>query len=182
MQHLMKRFIWASTIILLIAQATEAASPYKKTLSVKKNNYSADGVFIGGKAGAGTTLLNVRRIFSPKAQVERLVLDLGDKDAKPSGKEIGYFQVSMDSAQNRAVIDLAQLKLSRVSETAVRNLFKKSPYVETVNLTLDPEDKAGTMVVQFKKPMKMEVFQQLKSGHPGRVVIDFTPKGKSIQR
>ncbi len=182
MQHLVKRFIWSAAAILLWAKTTEAASPYKQTLTTKKNNYALDGVFIGGKAGAGTSLLNVRRIFSPKAQMERVVLDLGDKDAKPAGKNIGYFQVSLDSAENRAVIDLSQLKLSRVSEKAVQNLFKKSPNVEKVNLTLDPEDKAATMVIHFKRPVKMEVFQQLKANEPGRVVLDFTPKVKTTKK
>lgn len=182
MQVLVKRFVWAAAAVLLWAQVTEAASPYKQTLTVKKNLYAHDGVFIGGKAGAGTSLLNVRRIFSPKSQLERVVLDLGDHDAKPAGKNIGYFQVSMDARENRAVVDLSQLKLSRVSETAVQNLFKKSPFIENVTLTLDPEDKAGTMVLTFKRPMKMEVFQQLKADQPGRVVIDFTPRVKSARK
>ena len=65
--------------VIFLSQGSQAATPYKQTLSVKKNAYASDGVFIGGKAGAGTSLLNVRRIFSPKAQLERVVLDLGDR-------------------------------------------------------------------------------------------------------
>lgn len=162
-----------------LVQVVNAATPYKQTLNVKKNNYAVDGVFIGGKAGTGSSLLNVRRIFSPKAQLERVVIDLGDEKAKPAGKNIGYFQVSLDAGENRAVIDLSQLKLSRVSEAAVQNLFRKSPFVQSVSLSLDPEDKAATMVLNFKKPMKLEVFQQLKSDQPGKIVIDLSPKVKS---
>lgn len=157
----------------------QAASAYKQTLTVKKNEYATDGVFIGGKAGSGTSLLNVRRIYSPKAQLERVMIDLGDGEAKPAGKNMGYFQVSLDAGENRAVVDLSQLKLSRVSEAAVQNLFKNSPYIEAVSLTLDPEDKAGTLVLKFKQSMKMEVFQQLKSDQPGRIVLDLSPKSKT---
>ncbi len=172
-----KPLVFSAAIFL--SQGSGAASPYKQTLSSKKNIYAHDGVFIGGKAGAGTSLLNVRRVFSPKAKLERVILDLGDEKAKPAGKNIGYFQVSLDARENRAVVDLSQLKLSRVSEAAVQNLFKKSPFVESVSLTLDPEDKAATMVLNFKRPMKLEVFQQLKSNQPGRIVMDFSPKVKA---
>ncbi len=153
-----------------------AASAYKQTLNVKKNQYAEDGVFVGGKAGGGSSLLNVRRIFSPKAKLERVTLDLGDRDAKPPGKHLGYFQVSLDSKENRVVVDLSQLKMSRVSEVAVQNLFKKSPYVASVGLTLDPEDKAGTLVLNLKRPMRLEVFQVLKDGAPGKIVMDLSPR------
>lgn len=153
-----------------------AASPYKQSLTTKKNQYADDGVFIGGKAGSGTSLLNVRRIYSPKAKIERVTVELGDKEIKPAGKDIGYFQVSLDAKENRVVVDLSQLKYSRVTESAVQNLFKKSPYVSSVTLTLDPEDKAASMVLNLKRPMKMEVFQQLQDGKPGKIVMDLSPK------
>ncbi len=153
-----------------------AASAYKQTLTVKKNQYAEDGVFVGGKAGGGTSLLNVRRIYSPKSKLERVVLDLGDREAQPAGKNIGYFQVALDSKENRVVVDLSQLKLSRVSEVAVQNLFKKSPYVASVGLTLDPEDKAGTLVLNLKRPMRLEVFQVLKDNAPGKIVMDLSPR------
>lgn len=152
-----------------------AASPYQRTLNVKSNLYTKDGVFIGGKASAGTSLLGVRRAYSAKAQLERVIIDLGDQEAHPSGKNPGYYQVSMDAANHRVVLDLAQLRFSKVSEAQIQGLFKKSPFVAGAELTLDPEDKAGTMVLKLKRPMRMEVFQLAKKGKPGRVVIDLKP-------
>lgn len=153
-----------------------AASPYKQALTIKKNMYTDDGVFVGGKAGGGLSLLNVRRVFSPKASLERVILEIGDKDLKPAGKQIGYFQVGLESKNNRVVVDLAQLKLSRVSEVAVQNLFKKSRFVKSAGLTLDPEDRAGTLVLELSRPMKLEVFQVLKDGQPAKIVMDLTPR------
>ena len=164
--------------VVLNATIAGAASPFKETLSVKKNKYVNDGVFIGGKATGAVSLLNVRRTFSPKAQIERVIVDLGDKQAQPLGRNMSYFQVNMDSAQNRLVLDLAQLNLSRVSEAAVQNLFRKSPFVASVSLTLDPEDRAGTLVLNFKKPMRLEVYQLLKENAPARIVMDLTPHKK----
>lgn len=174
-----KFFILAASLVL-IAHTAFAVSPYKRALTIKKNVYTDDGVFVGGKAGSGLSLLNVRRIFSPKASLERVILEVGDKEAKPAGRQMGYFQVSLESKNNRAVVDLTQLKLSRVSEVAVQNLFKKSRFVKSVGLTLDPEDKAGTLVLNFHRPMKLEVFQVLKDGQPGRIVLDLSPK--SVKR
>lgn len=163
-----------------------AATPYKKTLSpqlsykqsglAKKNAYLNDGVFVGGRARGGTSLLGVRKAFSAKAELERVIVDLGDRDAKPSGKDISYFQVSLDSGKNRIVMDLAQLKLSKVTENQLKQIFANSPYVKSVELTLDPEDKAATMVLNLKRPVKLEVFQILAKNKPSRVVMDMVPR------
>ncbi len=152
-----------------------ASSPYKQTLTVKKNTYMQDGTFTGGKAGGGSTLLGVRRAFSKKAQIERVIVDLGDKDAKSTGAEPGYFQASVDAENNRVVLDLAQLRMSAVSEQKLKELFKKSPFVASAEFTLDPEDKAGTLVLNLKRPMQLEVFQLLDRKKSARVVMDLTP-------
>jgi|GEM_PF-1523743 len=156
-----------------------AATPYKRTLSVKSNAYVKDGVFIGGKANEGTSLLGVRRTYSGKAKIERVIVDLGDHEAKPAGRNPGYYQVSMDSANNRVVMDLAQLRFTKISEAQLQNLFRGSPYVSEAQLTMDPEDKAATMVLKLKRPMRLEVFQLMDKKKPGRVVMDLTPASSS---
>jgi hypothetical protein len=103
------------------------------------------------------------------------VVALGDREGKPSGKAIGYYQVSLDPQNKRVILDLAQLKLSSLSEPQLKNIFKKSPYVASTELTLDPEDKAGTLVLHLKQPVKAEVFELLKDRQPSRVVIDLKP-------
>ncbi len=165
-------------VILMFAGAAtgvHAMTPYKRTLTVKSNSYVKDGVFIGGRASTGSSLLAVRRSYSSKAKVERMIVDLGDHESKPAGLNPGYFQVSMDAANNRVVVDLAQLRYSKISESQLQNVFRRSPYVADATLTLDPEDKAGTMVLKLKRPMRLEVFQLKNKNKPGRVVIDLTP-------
>jgi hypothetical protein len=120
-------------------------------------------------------LLGIRRAFSAKAALERVIVDIGDGEGKPAGKSIGYFQASVDARQNRVVLDLAQLKIAKISEQQIKNLFKDSTYVSSVEFSLDPEDKAGTMVLNLKRPMQLEVFELLDSRKPGRVVLDLTP-------
>lgn len=163
--------LWA----IMLAFQAEAASPFKNSLAQKKNSYLEDGVFVGGKAGSGVSVLDVRHSFSAKMQIERLIVDLGNGDGKPLGKDISYFQASVDAKQNRIVLDLAQLHASQVSEQKIQALLKKSPYVASAEFTLDPEDKAGSLVLHLKRPMRLEVFKLLDSKKPARVVLDLTP-------
>ena len=163
------------SLLWFLSQAALAASPYKHSLTEKKNMYLRDGVFVGGEAGSGSSLLGVRRLFSEKAQLERVIVDLGDRNSKPAGKNLGYFQASVDPENNRIVLDIAQLKLSVVSEQKLRDTFRKSPFVASVDFTLDPEDRAGTIVLNLKRPMQLEVFELLVDKKPGRIVLDMRP-------
>jgi hypothetical protein len=79
------------------------------------------------------------------------------------------------------VLDLAQLTTSNISEAQLKQTFKKSPFISSVELTLDPEDKAATMVLNLKRPMKLEVFELLAKGKPSRVVMDLTPTGSKVR-
>lgn len=166
---------WILVVLALSGPLAFAASPYKKSLSLKRNEYILDGVFIGGKAGTGTSLLGLRRTYSSKMQTERVIIDLGNKDAKPSGIQVGYFQVSMDGPNQRVILDLAQLMISKINERQIQETFQKSPFVKSAELTLDPEDHAGTLILNMKQPMKLEVFQIRKADKPARVVMDLKP-------
>jgi hypothetical protein len=162
-------------VLLSVGLMARASTPFKQSLDEKKNVYMQDGVFTGGKAGTGTTLLGIRRRFSAKAKIERVIVDLGDKDAKPSGKNMGYFQASVDARQMRVILDLAQLRSSALSEQRVQDIFRNSPFVKSVEFTLDPEDRAGTLVLNLKRPMRLEVFQLRVNKKPARVVMDMMP-------
>jgi len=173
--------VWFSMVVmgLLGSGMAQGATPYKRTLTVKKNEYIQDGVFTGGQAGSGVTLLGVRRVHSPKAKLERIILDLGNKEGKVAkGEQLGYFQASVDSQRNRIVLDLAQLRLSQVTETKLKEMFRKSPYVRSVELTMDPEDSAGSLVLNLRQPMRLEVFRLVPPGKAARVVMDITPASK----
>ena len=172
---------WISLLSLVLAGAVaQAAIPGKQTLFVqtldgKKNRYMSEGVFTGGKAGTGATVLGVRRTFSAKAQIERLIIDMGDKDGKPDKNALSYFQASMDPSTNRLVLDLTQLRTTRITEQKLKDVIRSSAFVRDAEFTLDPEDKTGSMVFHMKRPMKMEVFQLHAKGKPSRVVIDLKP-------
>ncbi len=123
----------------------------------------------------GASLLNVRHAFSERMGIERVIVDLGDQDLRPTGKRMPYFQAAVDAKTNRVIFDLAQLQMSKVTEPQLKNLFRKSPYVASVDYSLDPEDKTGSIILNLKRPMRLEVFQLLDAKKPSRVVLDLTP-------
>lgn len=175
----MLKILIAGLWSVFVLTEARAASPFKQSLEGKKNTYLQDGLFIGGKAGSGASILGVRRLYSKKAQIERLIVDLGDGEGKPLVKEASYFQASVDRKQNRIVLDLTQLKMSMVSEQAIRNLLKDSPYVASADFTLDPEDKAASLVLNLKRPMRLEVFQLLDKKKAARLVLDLKPASQT---
>ncbi len=153
---------------------THAATPYKRSLSVKKNQYATDAVFTGGEAGRGAEILGVRRTYSGKAKIERVIVDLAEAGVKVHDRT-PYFQVNVDSTSRRVILDVSQLRSSKVSEPQLRQLFAKSPLVKDASITLDPEDKAATIVLETKQPVRVEVFQLKGKKKPGRVVLDLKP-------
>ena len=149
---------------------------YIQTADAKKNAYRNAGVFTGGTAGTGTSILAVRRSFSRKTALERVTVELGDREAKPVGDKMGYFQAGLDARNNRLTLDVSQLRMSKVSEGQVQRLFKGSALVAGVSFTLDPEDNAATMVLDLKKPVRLEVYRTVKRGAPARIVMDLQPR------
>ena len=168
-----------ATALILIAFVgpARASIPSRLTSFVptkleKTNRYRAAGVFTGGAAGTGTSILAVRRSFSRRAALERVVVELGDREAKPPGERMGYFQAGLDPAGRRLTLDVSQLRLSKVTEAQLQRVFRESPYVRAVSYTFDPEDNAATMVLDLKRPVALEVFRTIKRGAPARIVMD----------
>lgn len=162
-------------LALAVGQA-DGASSYKKALDKKLNAYLDQGVVVGGRAGSGFSLLNVRRDLSAKAGIERVILDLGDIEGRPLRGRTSYFQASIEKNPPRVVIDLAQLSRSAVTEAKLKKLFSKSPHVKKVELTADPEDRSASLVLSLKTSMNVEVFEMPANDKASRIVIDLKTK------
>lgn len=168
----MKTRIVVLLVAFLTAESAFSASIYKKALDTKKNQYLTSGVVIGGQAGAGFTLLNVRREHSKKLSMERIIFDVGDRSGQPLLKRLGYFHVSVEKNPSRIVIDLSQVARSQVSEMDLARLFSKSPFVSKVEMSMEPEDSAAKIILNMKSPIAAEVFEMPSQKKASRVVID----------
>lgn len=173
--------IYISRLALMIGLAltvgqAEGASSYKKALDKKLNAYLDQGVVVGGRAGSGFSLLNVRRDLSPKIGMERVILDLGDLEGRPLRGRTSYFQASIEKNPPRVVIDLAQLSRSAVTEAKLKKLFAKSPNIKKVELTSDPEDRSASLVLALNSVMNVEIFEMPATDKASRIVIDLKKK------
>lgn len=165
-------YILGGISLLVAGLQAEGASTYKKALDKKIEAYVQEGVVVGGRAGAGFSLLSVRRDLSPKLGMERVILDLGDLEGRPLKGKVGYFQASIETNPPRLVLDLAQLSRSAVTEGKLRRAFTSSPYVRTVELVADPEDRSASLVIYFKQAMAVEIFEMPSIKKASRIVID----------
>ena len=154
----------------------ESASRYKKSLDKKVGSYISKGTFVGGRVSRGFTLLNVRRSFSKKKRMERVILDIGNLKGKPSMGEVSYYHVAVEPS--RVSIDLSQVARSGVDQQKMLRIFKKSPLVKRSEITYDPEDRTTSLVLKFKRPTMVEVFHVASPDTPGRIVLDMKPKAK----
>lgn len=159
-------------VTLMVAPSAFSASIYKKALSTKKEQYLTSGVVIGGQAGAGFTLLNVRRESSNKLAMERIIFDMGDREGQPLLNKLGYFHVSVEKNPSRIIIDLSQVSRSRVSEINLAKMFEKSPFISKVEMSMEPEDNAAKIVLNTKVPVAAEVFEMPSDKKASRLVLD----------
>jgi hypothetical protein len=160
-------------LLALVAGPTAfSASIYKKALSTKKDQYLTSGVVIGGQAGAGFTLLNVRRESSNKLAMERIIFDIGDRDGQPLLNRLGYYHISVEKNPSRIIVDLSQVAKSKVSEMDLARLFSKSPFVQKVEMSMEPEDNSAKIVLLTKEPVAAEIFEMQSAKKASRIVID----------
>ena len=160
------------SLILGWTQTAGAASAFKKALDQKTNRYIDKGTVIGGEAGQAFSLIRVRSQLDPKKKVERIVLNLGDKDGKVLKGEPSFYQVNLEPERSRIVISLSQVSRSKVSQAQLSQTFKNSPYVKSAQMISDAESSSTNLILNLKSPVRAEVFQMSEKGKPGRVVLD----------
>lgn len=159
-------------VTVLVTLPVAADSIYKKALPTKRNLYLTSGVVLGGESGTSFTLLGIRRQQAKNQSMERVILDIGDQAGKPLLNKLSYYQVSIEKNPPRIVIDLSQVNQTRVSETAIANLFAKSALVKSTSLTSDPEDNSTKLILNTKGPVAVEVFEMPSNKKASRVVLD----------
>lgn len=137
----------------------------------KANEYIRDGIVIGGQNGIGYSLMDIRRFYSSKDRVERLIFEMGDEKGLPA-KTLGFFQVNLDSKLRRIDVDLSQMRGAALDQNKVADLFKSSPFVKNVKLNYDPEDRAILMQVFLKQNVEMEVFEIPAKNKFSRIALD----------
>jgi hypothetical protein len=127
---------------------------------------------IGGKAGAGFSLLDLQKIQSKNGKVERLIFAVGTKDGKFLKGLPGYFNAQNQIRPNRVVIDFSQMMESKVNENFMKKILKDSKMVKDVKITSDPQDKTLTMTLDLNTRVKLKTLQVSGKKQTAKIVID----------
>jgi hypothetical protein len=170
-------------IIISLFATTSAFAAIDRALAPnsKKHHYIEQGTIIGGDTGSAFTLINARRIYSPKDNIERLLLELGDDHGRPLLNKISYFQVSIEKGRPRVVIELSQMLASSVDEAQLRKIFASSPNVEKVKINYDPIDTALSIQLYLKRNVQLEAFKLPSATKASRIAIDLKSKSNKIK-
>jgi len=152
--------------------SAQGASVFKRALDTKSNRYIDKGTVIGGQAGQAFSLLKIRSKYSPKAHIERVVLNLGDAEGQVLKGRLSFYQVNLEPENHRIVINLSQVARSAMNEDQINQVFKKSPFVKNVQMITDPLGDSTSLVLVLKKQVRAEIFQMTDKKSPGRLVLD----------
>lgn len=132
------------------------------------------GSIVGGVAGTGFSLLDLRKSQNLKEKVERIVFDVGDLRGRTQKGLPGYYHVQMLQNPNRLVIDFSQMPASKINAKEIQKRLASSMFVKSTELALDPIDQSLNLVFFLKNKPKAKVFQVAGKKSTSKVVVDLT--------
>ncbi len=160
-----KLFLSALLFSLTAANANDLLSNQQRieTTSAKKNLYVESGFFAGGnKSIKKTTLQGIRRSLSPEG-FERIVLDL-----KSENSELPYFEIRLDSENQRFTVNL-WTELKADSAEKLSRALAKSKFIKELKTVSALQPETAVLEFQLSKKAKLEAFYLT---GPSRLIID----------
>lgn len=157
-------------LFLLSFQLNAEASlrPNYFQATARPEKFISEGVFIGGQPGTPASLLNVKVLHSRKKKKERIVLEFGDLEGKPLGRDANYFHVKVQEKPPRLVVDLANLQKTTIGPAELEKKMKFSRLVNFSDITMDPQDHSTNLTLSFKEAKSISVFMP----KPGTLYIE----------
>ncbi len=167
------------TICLMVVSSalfnfTAQAAVNTKTKVTPSKILQGSGSIIGGVAGTGFSLLDLRKTQNAKSKIERIVFDIGDLRGRTQKGLPGYYHVQMLQNPSRLVIDFAQMPASRINAQEVQKRLASSMFIKSTELALDPVDQSLNLVLFLKNKPKAKVFQVAGKKTTSKVVVDLT--------
>lgn len=131
-----------------------------------------EGTSFGGLAGNGFTLKDLRRTADEKKKIERIVMDIGDRNGADLRGWPGYFFVELKKNPQRLVIDFSQMPNSYLDQKQLALRMKNSLAVLKTSMSLDPTDSSLNLTMDLKNNTKVRVFQVSGKKKTSKIVID----------
>ncbi len=157
---------------------TCAAAPqvYFNQKAEKKNRYITRGEFRGGDAGRSFLLNELKRYYSASNKIERTIFVFKDGSGGDLFGRPGYYSAKVNTANNKVIIEFSQVLGSSIDINGLKKVFERSPFVENIKMTYDPEDNGLSLQIDLKKNIgkktKVEVFELKPELGGGRLAMD----------
>lgn len=165
-------------ILFSMSLANAAIQPIQAEFK-KANRYLDKGVITGGEAKMDLVISDVRRSFSKKQSLERIVFEM--ESARGKSERVGYFHMAFEPQLRRIVLDLNGVAASKIAIDELSKKLEKSPYVVGASITLDPEDRSATVEIKLDgTDYKVEAFEMRKPKETGRLVLDIAKKVNAL--
>lgn len=143
-----------------------------KTKTAPSKILEGTGSMIGGVAGTGFSLLDLRKSQDMKHKAERIVFDIGDLRGRKQKGLPGYYHVQMLQNPSRLVIDFSQMPASKINAQEIQKRLASSMFIKSTELALDPIDQSLNLVLFLKNKPKAKVFQVAGQKSTSKVVVD----------
>ncbi len=157
---------------LFVALSSSAAVPKKQAQHAPAKILVGQGVAIGGLAGSGFTLMDIRRTADAKKKMERIVIDVGDHQGNPLKGYPGYYHAELQKNPQRLVLDFAQMPKSRLDELMISSRLKNSLAIRNSEMSLDPVENSLNLTLNLKPNTKVRVYQVAGVKSTSKVVVD----------
>lgn len=158
-------FLMAGSAFAAISKPKVKPQPAAKILA-------GEGVSYGGLAGSGFTLMDLRRTADAKKKVERIVIDVGDRNGAAMRGWPGYYFAELKKNPQRLIIDFAQMPNARIDQKKIASRMNGSLAVLKTSMSLDPVDSSLNLTLDLKKNTKVRVYQVSGKKATSKVVVD----------
>lgn len=136
------------------------------------NEITTEGVFRGGQAGAGFSLLDIKRVVSTSKKAERMIFEIGTHKGEKYSGQPGYFHAQLSKKPPELTIDFAQTVLTKFDSQKLIEIFKKSKLIKKTFMSTDSEDNSTNITMVFRRPVKARVYTLAPKDNSPKVVID----------
>jgi hypothetical protein len=164
----MKFHLYLLVLLIFTALSSNAFA----AVPAKIRFLQGSGSQTGGMAGTGFTLTGMRLSQDKKKKIERIVMDIGDKNGQSIKGLPGYFHIELKNNPQRLIVNLAQMPHSNVDARKLKEIFRQSLAVKNTALALDPIDSTLIVSMDLKKNTKVRVMQVAGKKQTSKVVLD----------
>lgn len=162
--------IFLSAVALFSGLNSYAAIQQKSTAVIVAPYLRENTSFIGGQAGRGFSILDIRRTQDLKRQQERLVLDIGDLNGAPLKGKTGFYHV--EYRDKKMIISFSQMPKTLMSKESLLKISKGSLSLEKTYFIEEADNSTMKLVLEFKSKPRVKIFDIKGQKTTAKLIVD----------